>query len=463
MVQKHQIAKLVERRDKLLALEKTGDPHPKQLEVLNAIKEGKKYIFIRAGRRSGKTWIATRIAWTVAGLQSGSICSIITPSQKQGKKIYWKKKTIQNFGPRDWVRKEQNDELTLFFHNGSYIEIDGSENIDAHRGDEKHLVILDEYKDIDPAFYSEVVEPMFATTDGIAVIIGTPPETPDSHYRELEDIARTDPDWAFVQWTSYDSPYISDEWLDKKRNQLARRGEIDVFKREYLAEYTKGGKNSVFPMFSRSLHMKPTGVVARYYEQIKSRCELYWLADPGTSSTFGCLFLAYYREKGQLLFLDEIYAQDKNETHTSAIVETAKQKMSSWEPDIDRWSIVYDDAAVWFANELNHQFGIAAFPAKKAQKKHEEGVSLFKELLLDKNTVIMTDQCENLAKEIENYVMVNGKYPLINDHLIDCVRYGLNFARIILALAENSELEEDVDDIQMMAAFERTGLPSWIQ
>lgn len=462
-MQKHQIAKLVERRDKLLALEATGDPHPAQQQVLQAIKDGKKYIFIRAGRRSGKTWIASRVAWTVAGLNAGSICSIITPSQKQGKKIYWKKRSIQNFGPKKWIRKEQNDELTLFFHNGSYIEIDGSENIDAHRGDEKHLVILDEYKDIDPAFYSEVIEPMFATTNGIAVIIGTPPETPDSHYRDLEDVARTDPEWAFIHWTSYDSPHISDKWLDKKRAQLERRGELDVFKREYLAEYTVGGKNSVFPMFSRSLHMKQTAVVHRYFETIKDRCELYWLNDPATSSTFGGLLLAYYREKGQLLFLDCIYAQNKNETHTAAIVASAKDKMATWEPDISKWQIVYDDAAVWFANELLHQYKLPSFPAKKARVSQEEGVSLFKELLLRKNTVIMTDLCEALAMEIENYVMVNGKYPLINDHLIDCVRYGLNFARIIISLAENSELEEDVDEFGMYIAFEETGLPEWIQ
>lgn len=461
-----QIKALVERSEKLDALREKYQPHDKQKEVLAALKAGYRKIFIRAGRQSGKTQECCDVAWLIAGLNPNSICSIITPSLKQAKKIYWKKRTLQDFGPRDWVKKEQNDEHTIFFKNGSYIEIDGSDNIDDHRGDKKDLVILDEYKDIDPNFYSEVIEPMFLTTKGVVIIIGTPPETPESHFKELEMFAHKDPTWAVVHWTSYDSPYTDDEWLDAKRDELEARGELDVFKREYLAEYTKGGKNSVFQMLSRSLHVRSAPVVKRYYDQIQDRCELFWGSDPATSTIFGSLLIAYHREKGQIIFLNEIYEKDKQKTHTAAIVEEIQRKMTPFEPKMKRWQAFYDDAAAWFGNELLHGHKIAAFPAGKAAVEKEQGIALIKSLLLKKNTVIISEECECLLIEMENYVMVNGKYPKIGDHLIDVFRYFLIFAHVVLSLADNDDLSDDTEellDYGLEAAFDETGLPEYMQ
>jgi len=460
------IEALLERKEKLQALRTHFTPHPKQELVLDAIRKGCKKIFIRAARQSGKTQISAFVSWLFAGLNKGSVCSIITPTLKQAKKIYWKKGTIQRFGPSKWVAKEANDDLTLFFHNGSYIEIDGSDNMDAHRGDKKDLVILDEFKDIDERFYSEVIEPMFLTTEGTVVIVGTPPESPDSHFKQLEDFAQTDPSWTCIHWTSYDSPYTSTEWLDSKRRELAARGEDDVFRREYLAEYTTGGKNSVFPMFSKALHVKSRATIQSYYESIKDRCELYWINDPATSSTFGALLVAYYRDKGQLLYLNEVYAKDKEKTHTGAIVEDIKNKIVPFEPNIKEWQIVYDDAAIWFANELLHGHGLVATPAKKMSVEKEDGIGLFKSLLLQKNTVLISEACENLVKELENYIIVNGKYPKENDHLIDCVRYGLTFANVILSLSHNDDLQEELNEIYdyiATLAYDETGLPGYIQ
>jgi len=457
---------LVERKVLLEQLQPYFTPHAKQQLVLDALKAGCRKIFIRAGRQSGKTTIITYINWLICGLNTNQVAAIITPTLKQARKVYWKKRSVQDFGPRSWIAKEANDDLTLFFKNGSYLEIDGSDNIDSHRGDKKDFVCLDEFKDIDPRFYSEVIEPMFLTTGGVVVIIGTPPETPNSHFQELEEYALSDPSWTVIHWTSYDSPYTSKEWLDAKRAELSARGEDDVFRREYLAEYTKGGKNSVFPMFSESLHVKPNLDVLNHFNEVKDRCELYWLADPATSSTFGSLLFAYHREAGRLLFLDEIYAQDKSLSHTSAIVEQIKEKIAPSEPNIQEWTVVYDDAAVWFANELYNGHKIVSYPAKKQSEKKEDGISLFKDLLSRPGAVVISDLCVNLIKELDNYIIVNGQYPKKNDHLIDCIRYGLTFANVVLSLdtdlAPLQEREELYEDI-LWRLYEQSDLPGYLQ
>lgn len=461
-----QIKALVERKALIDELRAKFEPHAKQKLVIEAYKAGKVGVMARCGRQSGKTMEACDMAWSQAGLVPNSVVSIITPERKQGYKVYWKKRTIQNFGPKSWIKKIDNEHMTIYFHNGSYIEIDGSDNIDSHRGDTKNFVILDEYKDIHPMFYEEVVEPMLLTTDGRVLIIGTPPKTPESHYREREIASLNDPDWEVIHWTSYDSPYTNKEKLDKKREQLEAMGMLDTFKREYLAEYTYGGKDSVFQMFSRSTHMKSRELIHRYFHQHKDRLELYWLNDPGTSSVFAALFVAYWREKGQIILLDEIYERDKQKTHTGAVVEVALQKIAPFEPDPGKWQIGYDDAAVWFANELQAQFKFPAYPVKKASREKEEGISLIKAFMLAKNAFIMSEACENTAKEYENYIMVNGQYPKINDHQIDNTRYLTTFANIVLALGDNEDLIEDATDYYdyfLEHQYDETGLPEYMQ
>jgi len=54
-----------------------------------------------------------------------------------------------------------------------------------------------------------------------------------------------------------------------------------------------------------------------------------------------------------------------------------------------------------------------------------------------KNLLTISDRCENLMWEIENYVRdENGRIPKKNDHLLDCFRYLLTCSRY--------EINEDV-------------------
>lgn len=465
-----QIEALQERAELLKAFRSHYQPHPMQERIHAAFRSGKVGVFARCGRQSGKTMSACELAWLTAQFSPGSVISIITPERKQAYKIYWKKGKLQKFGPSSWIKRVDNEHLTIYFHNGSYIELDGSDNIDSHRGDTKDLVILDEFKDIHPDFFEEVVEPMLLTTDGKVLIIGTPPKTPESHYSKREEACKADPDWEVIHWTSYDSPYTNKKKLDKKKATLVALGMEDTFKREYLAEYTVGGKDSVFPMFSRSFHMRhDIETLHRYFHTRKSRLELYWVSDPATSSTFAALLIAYWREKGQIIVLDEIYEKDKNKTHVEAIVNQAMAKMAPFEPIVSNWQAVYDDAEPWFAQQLLHGHGINSYPAGKQSVEKEEGIALMKTFFLAKNAVVVSQLCQNFAKELENYIMiVKGDqvvYPKINDHLIDCFRYFLTFSHAILAVGD-SELDEDAEvyyDFILERQYEDLGLPTYIQ
>ena len=87
------------------------------------------------------------------------------------------------------------------------------------------------------------------------------------------------------------------------------------------------------------------------------------------------------------------------------------------------WKKGYDEAAAWFANEAMDQFDDYFIPTDKFHNKKEEGLSLIKDMLIH-NLVIISDKCENLFKEMQEYSKDDkGNIPKKNDHLIDCFRY----------------------------------------
>lgn len=419
---------------KLSDLHSIWTPHDAQKPVLNAIfKEGKKTVFCRSGRRSGKTDVSIYVALRKAILAANSKILIVTPTLKQAKKVYWKSGKVHQMIPKNWNCHITNDDLTIKFDNGSYIEIDGSDDIESHRGAEYDVVIIDEFKDIKPEFYSEIINPTLATTNGTLVIIGTPPKNRNNHYFELEASVVGDKDWGFFHWTSFDNPYVSKKWLETEEKKYIARGEIDVWKREFLAEYCFGGKDQVFPMFSRKKHLKPLDTILDIMKRDWSRFEWITSCDPATSSTFAVLFSAYDRGSNRLFILDEIYATDKNLMTTGNIYEAIKKKQSELNTEAD-WAIVYDEAASWFSNEVSSRFGDALFPSAKSRNNKEDGLSLIKDLMLKENGITIANHCKNTIFEIENYIMDNGRYPKNNDHEIDNLRYTLGFLNLDFSL-----------------------------
>ena len=93
---------------------------------------------------------------------------------------------------------------------------------------------------------------------------------------------------------------------------------------------------------------------------------------------------------------------------------------------MEDWVKVYDEAATWFANEVQDITHGDVFlePTRKKSNKKDEGLSLIKDQMLY-GFFKMTDKCKKLKFEIRNYIKdINGKVPKENDHLIDSMRYA---------------------------------------
>jgi len=402
-------------------------PHDGQLKIIYKFIEtfGTSHpIFAQCGRKFGKSETAAFIAYIHCILTPNAAVYYIAPYFKQAKEIMWAPRRIQKFAPNLITGRPNESELRIRTLNNGFIKLDGADNIDTARGFTPSLVIYDEYKDFKPRFH-EGMEPNFLARKAQLVVLGTPPEMDTemgTGFFALADIAKQH--GTFFQMPSSTNPYIDQRWLEEKRLELIARGEEDVWAREYEGRFVRGGKRSIFPMFDKEKFVMPHQKLLEKFSKDQHKMQFLCVADPGTVSVFGVLFLALNPYTREVFVLDEIYESDPNKTSVDGIFPQIVSKEEEFSAE---WDHVCDEAASWFINEVSQRHNLHFFPTTKAQNKKESGIGLIKDILLD-NKLFVSERCSSFIWEVENYVKDDrGKIPKVNDHLIDSARYSLGF------------------------------------
>jgi hypothetical protein len=103
----------------------------------------------------------------------------------------------------------------------------GADNPDALRGIYLDGVVLDEYADMDPRIWAEVIRPALADRKGWAVFIGTPKGRNAFYHLWAGDLSRDwlgaqkDPDWFALELKASESGILDAEELGLARKQLS--------------------------------------------------------------------------------------------------------------------------------------------------------------------------------------------------------------------------------------------------
>ena len=414
-------------------LSKACTLHPAQVQIAKAIFiDGKKRVFAEAGRKTGKTTIIPYCGYRQCMMKSGSIVYIVAPFFKQAKELLWADRRITHFLPEEIAKKYKielnNSEMRVSFGNGSFIKLLGSDNTEAGRGVNPDMVIFDEGKDINEEFFSGM-EPNIAAKNGILMMVGTPPPTFDNLFCKLSDEIKNDPsDGAYFNFPTWVNPHISKDWLKKQKQRLIDRGEYDVWLREFEAKRVTGGCNAIFPMFSRSRHVRKYDDLLIEVKRHPKDWEYVYSFDPGSSSVFAGLGIIINKLTKKCIVIDEIYETRTVKTSTGHIFPLAVEQMGRVHPMRDKWSMVYDNAALWFANEVLNQFDETLMPCEKDVKTKNDKLSLIKDML-NYDLLVFSDKCTNTISEIESFV--RDKHGEVDksckDHSVDNLRYGLSY------------------------------------
>lgn len=165
--------------------------------------------------------------------------SYIAPTYKQAKKVAWKylKKIAEPV-----CKKVMESELSVELINGATISLFGADNPDSLRGLYHDGVIIDEYGDIAPMLYGEIIAPAVADRDGWVVFIGTPKGP--NHFYELWRDAANDDDWFCSMLQASKSGVFSHERLAKIKKQPGM--DEDTFNQEFECDFHAANKGAYY-------------------------------------------------------------------------------------------------------------------------------------------------------------------------------------------------------------------------
>ena len=242
--------------------------HPAQAAIWNSKARFK---VIAAGRRFGKSHLAS-VALGVAALSETNVrghkltsqqpCYYVGPTFEQSLRMM-RPKLINLLGwerEGGFITNENQNGGWLELLNGCKIYIRGAENDDALRGEGNRIVIIDEYADIAPHVWTEILEPTLMDVEGEAMFIGTPKGK--NHFYRLFMNALTHPepywdDWEAFHFKSGDNPFIKERELKRIASRMQSSDGLDprdTVRQEIDADFISGGSKILKPDWFPVVH-----------------------------------------------------------------------------------------------------------------------------------------------------------------------------------------------------------------
>ena len=151
-----------------------------------------RWAVVVAHRRCGKTvaCINDLIKRALVEGKSDGLYAYICPYLTQAKSVAW----LYLLKFSEPVRTKANaSELWIELINGSRIRLFGADNAEALRGLYIDGIVLDEYADMKPRVWGEIIRPLLADRQGWATFIGTPKGK--NSFWHIYDAAKNDSRW----------------------------------------------------------------------------------------------------------------------------------------------------------------------------------------------------------------------------------------------------------------------------
>ena len=204
---------------------------PWQQKVFN---DNTRFKVIAAGRRTGKSRLA---AWMliIRALQAerGHVF-YVAPTQGQARDIMWQ--VLLEIG-HPVIASSHVNNLQMKLVNGATIALKGADRPETMRGVSLRFLVMDEYADMKPEVWEQILRPALADQKGDALFIGTPMGR--NHFYDLYTYACVSDDDTFVgyHFTSYDNPLLDPEEIEAAKKSMSSFS----FRQEFMASFEAQG------------------------------------------------------------------------------------------------------------------------------------------------------------------------------------------------------------------------------
>jgi hypothetical protein len=213
-------------------------PRKLQREIHDKLK---RFNVLVCHRRFGKTVLCInqiiRAALTPGGYPNKRF-AYIAPLYKQAKATAWD--YMKHFTAPIEGRVVNETELRIDLPNGNRIRLFGADNPDALRGIYLDGAVLDEYADMHPRLWGEVIRPALADRKGWAIFIGTPRGR--NQFWEIYEQAMADPEWMTAIFRASETNLIDASELAAMRRQM----DEDEYAQELECSFVAAIKGSYY-------------------------------------------------------------------------------------------------------------------------------------------------------------------------------------------------------------------------
>jgi hypothetical protein len=371
------------------------------------------------GRRFGKTHLAIRELCKEAAQPRREVW-FVAPTYRQAKQIVWRKLKYK-LQDLNWCERVNESELSIDLKNGSRISLKGADNADSLRGVGLDFLVMDEFADINPEAFYEVLRPTLADKQGKALFIGTPRGMSNWSYDLYRMPEQDNTNWSSFQYTTVQGGNVNQEEIDEARKLLDAR----TFQQEFEATFVTAG-NRVWYAFDRLKNVQP------------------WTGELPSAIEIGCDFnlnpisAVVFARKG-----DHVWAIDEIEIYGSNTQELVEEIRTRYNKHRAERITVYPDPA-GSAGSTKAATGVtdhsilrnAGFTVKapRAHNPIKDGVNAVNSMLcnsLGQQRFFIDPKCKRLIECLERHNYKPGTSQPDKDtgydHLTDAARYYFDY------------------------------------
>jgi predicted phage terminase large subunit-like protein len=189
---------------------------------------------IAAGRRTGKSRLAAYKLIVEALSSTKGQVFYVAPTQGQARDIMWQ--ALLEIG-HSVIASSHINNLQIKFINGSVLALKGADRPETMRGVSLKYLVMDEYADMKPEVWEQILRPALADQKGGAMFIGTPMGR--NHFYELYTYASVGDDETFngFHFTSYDNPLLDADEIEAAKKSMSSFS----FRQEFMASFEAMG------------------------------------------------------------------------------------------------------------------------------------------------------------------------------------------------------------------------------
>lgn len=201
-------------------------PYEPRIQFMPLHDRTERWACVVAHRRAGKTVACVNelIKACLTCDKQNPRYAYLAPFYAQAKDVVWT--YLKEFAGVIPGVQFNESELRADFPNGGRIRLYGADNYDRLRGIYLDGVVLDEYADMDPRAWAEVIRPALSDRKGWAVFIGTP-KGQNGFYKVWKGDSETgwpgaeaDPEWLALMLKASETGLVDEEELRDARRTM---------------------------------------------------------------------------------------------------------------------------------------------------------------------------------------------------------------------------------------------------